>query len=375
MSTHVTRSPVPPLDDLVERLRTIWDSACFTNDGPLVQEFEQILRERLEVPLGFATANGTLALQLAFSGLELSGEVITTPLSFVATSSSLQWMGLTPVFADVDAETWTLDPESCRERITPRTSAILATHIYGLPCDVDGLGAVAREHDLALVFDASHTFGCRYRGRPLASYGDVSTLSFHATKPFHTAEGGFVCATADGVAHRARIQRNFGFDGLDSLQVPGINAKLSELHAALGLCLLPGVERGIEARRARFESYRAALAPAGERARLARIPDDLDYNYAYCPVLLESEEAVRRAWMALLDLDVYARRYFDPPLNRLPWTSAQRTPVAEDLCPRLLCLPIFEELPDREPERIASALLRSLDGGGVAPPSAGTSGA
>ncbi len=360
MSVHVTRSLVPPLDDFLERLKPIWEEARFTNDGPQVRELEQLVARELESPHGIAVANGTLALQLASAALGLEGEVITTPLSFVATASSLVWMGLTPVFADVHPTTWTLDPERCAEKITPRTRAILATHVYGFPCDVDSLAALAREKNLKLIFDASHTFGCRYRGRPLASYGDIATLSLHATKIFHSAEGGFVCTADPDTAHRVRVQRNFGFDGLESFAVPGINAKLSELHAALALCILPYVEAAIGERRIRFEAYLEALHAVADRVELPHIPDDLEYNYAYFPLLFENEEALRRAWLALVAMDVYPRRYFNPPLNSIPYMGRDQAPVAEALSPRLLCLPLHDGLPLDDVERIAAALVESL---------------
>lgn len=361
MSIHVTRSLVPSPEALFERLKPAFDGARFTNDGPLVRELETRVRDALGVPHGVATANGTLALQLACAGLRPGDEVLTTPISFVATSSALHWIGLEPVFVDVAPGSFHLDPARCAERIGPRTRAIVATHVYGLPCDVDGLAEVAEQHGLTLVYDAAHAFGCRLRGRALAAFGDVSVLSFHATKIFHTGEGGFLCSADPERVRRAAVQRNFGFDGLDSFRLGGFNAKMSELHAALGLCVLPLVNDAIAARRVRFERYRDALAPVADRLRLPAPPDDLEYNYAYFPVVFPDEPALLRAWRRLVEADVFARRYFHPPLSELPYLARQDTPVAADLCPRVLCLPLYDTLALADVERIARVVAEALD--------------
>jgi dTDP-4-amino-4,6-dideoxygalactose transaminase len=361
VAVHVTRSLVPPLADVVARLETIWKSGQFTNHGALVAELEASLAERLASPGCVAVANGTLAIQVACAALGLRGEVVTTPLSFVATSSALTWMGLEPVFADVDPETLTLAPASCAERIGPRTSALLATHVYGLPCDVDGLTALARERGIALLFDASHTFGCRLWGRPLAAFGDVSAMSLHATKILHTAEGGLLATGDLELAARCRVRRDFGFDGLRSLEVPGVNAKLSELHAALGLSVLPLVDAAIAARRMRYEAYAEALAPALGRLRLLGPPPGLEWNYGYCPLVLPDEPTLVRAWAALAEQGVFARRYFHPALHTLPWTGDGPAPVAAEVAPRLLCLPLHHELAFDDIERI-TAIVRAVLG-------------
>lgn len=360
MRIDVTRSLVPPIEDFIEHLKRSFEQARFTNHGPLVVELEQALIGQLGTPHGVAVCNGTLALQLACAALGVEGEVITTPLSFVATTSALTWMGLTPVFADVDPETFALDPATCEARITSRTTAILATHVYGFPCAVDEIEALARAHGLKVIYDASHAFGCRWRGRPLAAFGDASTLSFHATKIFHTAEGGFVCTHDAETAHRCCVQRDFGFDGLRSFRLPGINAKLSELHAALGLSVLPLVPAAIAERRKRFDAYLERLAPLGERLRLPRIPDGLEWNYAYLPVVFSDEASLVRTWLALVEIDVWARRYFHPALNTLAYTGNEKAPIAEDLCPRLLCLPLFDTLAESDVDRIAETIRRSL---------------
>jgi len=365
VSIHVTRSLLPPLEAYVEKLESVWESGQLTNDGPLLRELERGLEERLGVPHGVAVANGTLGLQLACAGLEPGSEVLLSPLSFVASVTALQWRGLEPVFADIHPERLTLDPERCAEKVGPRTRAILATHVYGLPCDVDGLGALARQEGLELIFDASHAFGCRYRGRPLASYGDASVMSLHAAKILHCAEGGFIATSNSELARRSRIQRNFGFDGFDSFELVGINAKLSELHAAMGLCLLPLVDAAIRARKLRFERYLRLLGSLRHRVRLPTLPEGLDYNYAYLPVLLESEDDLIGAWRALVHAGVFARRYFHPALNTLPTlasgsTRARAAPIAESVCPRLLCLPLYDSLPLRDVDRIAETLGRAL---------------
>src|SRR5687768_4184823 len=251
----VTKTFLPPLEEYVEYLESIWASGWVTNHGPLVGRLEDQLRTVLEVPHLYFLSNGTIALQLAYRALGLSGEVITTPFSYVATSSTLVWEGLRPILVDIDSETLTIDPERVEAAITPRTTAILGTHVYGNPCDVAALEDIAKRRGLRVVYDAAHAFGVRYRGRPLAAYGDVSTLSFHATKLFHTGEGGAV-VTGDGeTARRLAYMRNFGHNGEEDFFGLGINGKNSELHAVLGLCVLPRIQDIVAARQGHATRY------------------------------------------------------------------------------------------------------------------------
>jgi len=357
----VTRPTLPPFDEYVALLQGIWTRNHLTNAGPLVVELEQRLAEHLGVKHCLFVSNGTIALQLAFRALELAGEVITTPFSYVATTSSIAWEGCTPVFADVEPGTLTLSAERAAAAVTSRTSAIVATHVYGNPCDVDALSDLARRRGLRLVYDAAHAFGTSYRGRPLSAYGDVATLSFHATKLFHTVEGGAVVTDDDEIARRVAYLRNFGHDGYERFQGIGINGKNSELHAAMGLCLLPRVPAIVAERRTLSLRYDAALAGRRDVAR-PEIRAGTAYNYAYYPVLLPHDAAVRAAQRHLESNGVLSRRYFYPSLSgALPYVAPGDVPVARDAAERVLCLPLFTGLAVDQVDRISALLAESLD--------------
>lgn len=357
----VSRPTLPPLEEYLALLEGVWARNHLTNAGPLVVELERRLAEYLGVKHCLFVSNGTIALQLAFRALDLAGEVITTPFSYVATTSSLAWEGCSPVFADVEPEALTLSAERAEAAVTSRTSAIVATHVYGNPCDVDGLADLARRRGLRLVYDAAHAFGAAYRGRALSAYGDVATLSFHATKLFHTVEGGAVVTDDDEIARRVAYLRNFGHDGYERFQGIGINGKNSELHAAMGLCLLPRVPAIISERRELSLRYDSALAGRRDVDRPA-IRAETEYNYAYYPVLLSGDAAVRAAQRHLEANGVLARRYFHPSLSgALPYVAAGDVPVARDAAERVLCLPLFTGLAPEEVDRVAALLAASLD--------------
>jgi dTDP-4-amino-4,6-dideoxygalactose transaminase len=357
----VTRPTLPPFEEYAALLEGIWKRNHLTNAGPLVVELEQRLAEQLGVKHCLFVSNGTIALQLVFRALELAGEVITTPFSYVATTSSIAWEGSTPVFADVEPGTLTLSAERAEAAMTSRTSAIVATHVYGNACDVDALGELARRRGLRLVYDAAHAFGASYRERPLSAYGDVATLSFHATKLFHTVEGGAVVTDDDEIARRVAYLRNFGHDGYERFQGIGINGKNSELHAAMGLCLLPRVPAIVAERRTLSLRYDAALAGRGDVVRPA-IRAGTAYNYAYYPVLLPGDAAVRAAQRHLECNGVLSRRYFYPSLSgALPYVAPGDVPVARDAAERVLCLPLYTGLAIDQVDRIAELLVESLD--------------
>ncbi|MFL5607955.1 MAG: DegT/DnrJ/EryC1/StrS family aminotransferase [Gemmatimonadaceae bacterium] len=358
----VTRPTLPPFEEFVEVLRGVWARNHLTNAGPLVVELERQLAAYLGVRHALFVSNGTIALQLAFRALELAGEVITTPFSYVATTSSLAWEGCTPVFADVEPDTLTLSAERAEAAVTARTSALVATHVYGNPCDIDGLAAVARRHRLRIVYDAAHAFGARYAGRALAAHGDVATLSFHATKLFHTVEGGAVVTDDDEIARRVAYLRNFGHAGYEAFQGIGINGKNSELHAAMGLCLLPRVSEIVAERASISRRYDAVLAPLGTRARRPRLREGTTYNYAYYPVLLPDERAVVAVKAHLEANGVMARRYFYPSLSGgLPYVAPGVVPVARDAAERVLCLPLYTGLSGAQVDRIAGLVAQGLE--------------
>jgi len=358
----VTRPTLPPFEEYVALLEGIWERNHLTNAGPLVLELERQLARYLGVRHCLFVSNGTIALQLAFRALELSGEVITSPFSYVATTSSIAWEGCVPVFADVEPDTLTLSVERAAAAITDRTSAIVATHVYGNPCDVEGIEALARERGLRVVYDAAHAFGAMYRGRALSTYGATSTLSFHATKLFHTVEGGAVVTDDDEIARRVASLRNFGHDGYERFQGIGINGKNSEVHAAMGLCLLPRVTQIIAERRSLSQEYDKRLLGRHDVVR-PTVRAGTEYNHAYYPVLLAGDAAVRAVQRDLESHGVLARRYFYPSLSgALPYVATGDVPVARDASERVLCLPLYTGLRPEDVHRVADLLTESLDG-------------
>ncbi len=335
----VTKSYLPPIKEYIEYIEKIWDSNQLTNNGPLVQELEEKLKEYLGVRHLFFVSNGTIALQIAIKALDLHSEIITTPFSYVATTSSIVWEGCEPVFVDINPKTLCLDPDLIEAAITPRTTAILATHVYGIPCDVDKIQSIAERHSLKVVYDAAHTFGVQYLGKSLVSYGDIATLSFHATKLFHTVEGGAIITNDDELAHRISYMRNFGHKGQEDFWGLGINGKNSEFHAAMGLCNLPHIAEIMAARKQVFELYDELLAGSGLTRPV--LPEGTEYNFAYYPVLFPSEDALLQARDRLNEIQIYPRRYFYPSLNNLPYVKLNVFPIAEVASSCVLCLPLY----------------------------------
>ena len=358
----VTRPTLPPFEEYVALLQGVWQRNHLTNAGPLVVELERRLAEHLGVRHCLFVTNGTIALQLAYRALGLRGEVVTTPFSYVATTSSLAWEGCEPVFADIEPDTLTLAPALADAAITERTSAIVATHVYGNACDVHALGDIARRRGIPIVYDAAHAFGASFDGRALAAWGDVATLSFHATKLFHTVEGGAVVTNDDAIARRVASLRNFGHDGYEAFAGIGINGKNSELHAAMGLCLLPHIADIVAERAAITRRYDAALGSAGPAISRPALRPGLTYNFAYHAVLFEREELLRGVQSACEARGIRTRRYFYPSLNgALPYVATAHTPVAHDVARRVLCLPIFTGMTREQVDRVSTTVLEGLE--------------
>lgn len=355
---NVTRTYLPPLEEYEHYLRGIWERGVVTNNGPLVRELEARLKEYLGVRHLFFATNGTIVLQIALKALGITGEVITTPFSYVATTTSILWENCKPVFADIDENTLGIDPGYLEELITPQTQAILATHVFGNPCETEAIEKIARKHNLKIIYDAAHAFGTAYKGRQLISYGDISTVSFHATKLFHTIEGGAIITNDDEVAERISLYRSFGHRGDDYFTV-GINGKNSEFHAAMGLCMLPRVANIIEERKEIARMYDMLLANTGvQRPQLAA---GTAYNYAYYPVIFASEEQLLRVREALNAKEIFPRRYFYPSLNTLPYiTQSNSCPVSENIARRVLCLPYYPGLAGKDIERITTIVNAAL---------------
>jgi dTDP-4-amino-4,6-dideoxygalactose transaminase len=348
----VTQPYLPPLEEYSSYLLGIWERARLTNNGPLLLQLEADLSRYLDVPYVHVTSNGTIALQLAIRALELTGEIITTPFSYVATTSAILWENCVPVFVDIEDQTFCIDAELIEAAITPRTSAILATHVYGYPCDVRRIEAIAQRHGLRVIYDGAHAFGTRVAGRSLLSYGDIATCSFHATKLFHTGEGGAILVNDQALSQKINLLKSFGHVGDEHFAL-GINGKNSELHAAMGLCLLPRVAGFIETRAALYDTYRQELSglPLGYPVA----PAATDYNYAYFPVLFEDEAQLLLTKALLSEYEIDTRRYFFPSLNHLPYLPGAPAPcpVSQDAAVRVLCLPFYPQLGPEEVIRIA----------------------
>jgi len=346
---------LPPLEEFIPYLEKIWETRVLTNNGPFHQQLEQRLCEYLEVPYISLFSNGTLALVTALQALNIKGEVITTPFSFVATTHALWWNNITPVFVDVEPATFTLDPDRIESAITPKTTAILPVHVYGYPCQIDAIGEIARRHGLRVIYDAAHVFGAKYQGRHIANFGDLAVLSFHATKVFNTFEGGaIVCHSAEMKEHIDNL-KNFGFRGETNVVEPGINAKMNEFQAALGLLQMQYLEEAIAARKEVFMAYHKALQGL-KGLSLPGQPDTVTPNYAYFPVLINAEAFGRtrdEVYEALKTIGVYSRRYFYPlisdfsPYSDLASARRENLKVANQVAGKVLCLPIYPDL-DRE---------------------------
>lgn len=362
---YVTKPFLPPFAEFEPLLREIWDRRVLTNGGPCHQEFEARLADHLGVPYVALFNNATTALIMALRALGLSGEVITTPYSFVATSHALLWSGLTPVFADIDPVTLNLDPAAVAAAITPRTRAILPVHCYGRPCDVDGLATIARRHNLKIVYDAAHAFGVRDAGGSILRHGDLSVLSFHATKVFNTFEGGaIVCPDAKRKDQIDKL-KNFGIEGETSVIECGLNGKMSEFNAALGLLQLRYIDGAIGRRGAIDACYRAGLAGIGGITCPGRA-GEVRANHAYFPILVGPGYPVSRdaLWEILKAEGIHTRRYFHPLISDHPMyvglssANRDRLPVAASAADRILCLPIY---PDLEPEIVSRVIARIAD--------------
>lgn len=353
----VTRTSLPPLEEYVSYLEGLWQSAHLTNNGPLCCELASRLKSHLGVANLELMANGTLALQLAIKSLGLRGEIITTPYSYVATTNAILWEGCDPVFVDIDARSFCIDPDLIEAAITERTTGILATHVYGYPCDVDRIQAIADRHGLKVIYDAAHAFGVNYLGHSLLEHGDCSTLSFHATKLFHTGEGGAVVSRTTEISNRLFLQATFGHRGEDNYLDVGINAKMSELHAAMGLAVLPSVADYIAVRRGLAELYDELIADMPLQ-RPAALPG-LDYNYAYYPVVFQDHDSMLRVRQALLGQDIVPRRYFYPSLNTLPFLRQdlrRPCPISESIANRVLALPLSTVLTPGDIKRIVNLI-------------------
>lgn len=339
---NVTKTFLPPQEEYNAILKIAWDKNWMTNRGLLVKELESKLKDYLDVPHIIATTNGTLPLQIAIKTLDLKGEIITTPFSYVATTSSIVWEGCTPVFVDIHPEYLTIDETKIESAITNQTSAILATHVFGNPCNIEVIEAIAKKYSLRVIYDAAHCFGVTYKGQSIFNYGDISTCSFHATKLFHTGEGGALFTQKKVLHQKLFDHHNFGHNGPGKFSVVGINAKMSELQAAMGLAVLPYMNAIVKGRKKVVDYYNQSLDFT--QLKRLKIRENTQWNYSYFPILCKNEEQLQSIIKLLNKNSIFPRRYFYPSLSELNYVSSFDTPNSNDIASRVLCLPLSHEL-------------------------------
>ncbi len=363
---YVTRPSLPPLEEFIKYLEDIWESRCLTNQGKYHQIFEKELADYLGVNYVSLFTNGTLALITALQVLRISGEVITTPFSFVATTHALKWNSIKPVFVDIESNYFNLNPEKIEAAITPKTTAILPVHVYGNPCDVEKIEEIANIYGLKVVYDACHAFGVKKEGKSILNFGDLSVLSFHATKAFTTMEGGAIVCHDDKTRRRIDFLKNFGFAGETKVVAPGINAKMNEAQAALGLLQLKYIDKYIEQRRKIANYYRKNLSGI-KGIRYLQDLAGVKHNYSYSPILVDEKKyglTRDELYENLKKQGIYGRRYFYPLISQFPTYRAfdsadpKNLAVAEGITKQVICLPIYPDLAFEEVDKIIRIITR-----------------
>lgn len=355
---NVTKTFLPPIAEYTVFVQRAWDNQWLTNRGELVLELEQKLKEYLEVPYVTAMTNGTIPLQIALKMMGKGGEVITTPFSYVATTASIVWEHCKPVFVDINPDYLTIDETQIEGVITDKTTAILATHVFGNPCATDVIEAIAKKYNLAVIYDGAHSFGVRYKNRSIFEYGDLSTCSFHATKLFHSGEGGALFTTNSIVQQQLFYHHNFGHDGPLAFHGLGINGKMSELQAAMGLAVFPYLETIISDRKRVVEFYDQNLDLS--QIQTLKIRANTEWNYSYYPVIFKNEAQLLAIQKKLNEHQIFPRRYFYPSLNTLPYVQRIAMPVSESISSRIMCLPLYVDLTNEDLNLIVSLIHESI---------------
>ena len=355
---NVTKTFFPPLEEYQKQLQRIWSNEWLTNRGELVLELEEKLKNYLSVDHILVTNNGTIPIQIALKLLGNGGEIITTPFSYVATSAAIVWEHCTPVFVDIHPEYLTIDETKIESAITDKTTAILATHVFGNPCHVEAIEAIAKKYQLKVIYDAAHAFGVTQNGTSIFEYGDVSTCSFHATKLFHTGEGGALFAKDPKLQHQLFYSHNFGHDGSLAFHGLGINGKISELQAAMGLAVLPHMETILAERKRVVDFYNQNLDVT--KVQTLKIRENTQWNYSYYPIILKDEATLLGVQKALNDEGIFPRRYFYPSLNTINYIDKRSMPISENIASRILCLPLFKELTEIELAKILEVIKNNL---------------
>jgi dTDP-4-amino-4,6-dideoxygalactose transaminase len=339
---NVTQTFFPPINEYVKQINRIWNNKWLTNRGELTLELENKLKFFLELEEIILMNNGTVPIQIALKLLANNGEVITTPFSYVATSAAIIWENCKPVFVDIDPYYLTIDEKKIEAAITPRTTCILATHVFGNPCDVIKIDEIAKRHGLFVIYDAAHCFNVRYKSKSIFKYGDISTCSFHATKIFHTGEGGALICNNLNYLSKVYYSHNFGHDGPLSFHGLGINGKISELQSAMGLSVLPHVSEIFKSRKMIVEFYNQNLSFSNFRT--FKLREETEWNYSYYPVIFETENLLLRVQEELNKNKVFPRRYFYPSINTISFIEGGKMEISEEISSKILCLPLSHQI-------------------------------
>ncbi len=355
----VTKTFFPPIEEYQRQVERIWGNKWLTNRGKLLLELEALIKENLNVPYFIAMTNGTLPIQIALKSFGKQGEIITTPFSYVATTSSIVWENCSPVFVDIEPNFLTIDETKIEAAITNKTTAILATHVYGNPCNVEYIEKIAKKHHLKVIYDAAHCFGVKYKGKSIFNYGDISTCSFHATKLFHTGEGGGIFCSDKKLYKKLFRFHNFGHKGHTDFYGLGINAKMSELQAAMGLAVFPYINYIISERKKIANYYEKCLNFLAIKS--LNIRESTEWNYSYYPIIFESEAKLIEAEKKLNQHHIVPRRYFYPSLNKLPYVIPSSLPIAESISKRVLCLPLYVGLEQSQLEKVTIIINKLLN--------------
>jgi len=354
----VTKTYFPTIESYTKRMEILWGNGILTNRGEFVTELERNLQKKYALNHILCTNNGTIPIQIALKLFGKNGEVITTPFSYVATTAAISWENCTPVFVDIDPDYWCIDPSKIEAAITSKTTCILATHIYGNPCHIEEIERIAKAHHLEVIYDAAHCFGVSYMGKSIFNYGSISTCSFHATKLFHTGEGGALFCNIKEKEAKVFSLHNFGHKGRLEFSGLGINAKMNELCAAMGLCILPDIDDIILRRKNQVNIYLNNLNM--EILRTFQRRENTELNFSYFPIRFPSHDKMLHVESELNKLDVFPRRYFYPTLNHLPYVNNVEMPVAESLASEIVCLPLYYDLSESDQLMICNVINKNI---------------
>ena len=343
----VTKSSLPKFEDYCNKIKSVWEKSWLTNNGPLHEELEAKIKKYLDVKNVTLFTNGHLALENAIKVLDLKGEVITTPFTFISTTHAITRNGLTPVFCDINPIDYTMDVSKIEELISDKTCAIIPVHVYGNICNVEEIERIARKHNLKVIYDAAHAFGIKYKGKSVANYGDISMFSFHATKVFNTIEGGALVYNDDNLKEKLDYLKNFGITDEEHIDYIGGNAKMNEFQAAMGICNIQELDEKIEMRKKVYERYLEQLKDV-QGIKLNYIKEEVESNYAYFPIVIEDDYKYTRdeLFQLLMDNNIFSRKYFYPISNEIDIYKdcKGKTPIAKDISNRVLTLPLYPDL-------------------------------